>query len=166
MITTDIIRSTKKGQEGKCFIEIPAKWLYHHGDPTKVVLKIADDITVSPVLVEESDNNCKSFAEWSGLLRKSPNKVGVLIKAFRTLHSNAPAEELEQVGGNVAGLLKWVRKDYGYALKLIWDSASIPNISGRHLDYMRGMVRGRKNEAQKSRPVSYSSVSDLKKEGK
>lgn len=138
-------------------------WLYYHGDPTQVVLKVADDITVSPVITGEADNNCKSFTEWSELLKKSPNKVGVLVKAFRTLHSNAPVEELEQVGGNVAGLLKWVRKDYGYALKLIWDSASL-SINGRHLDYMRGMVRGKKNEMPKQRAVSYSSVSDLKKD--
>jgi hypothetical protein len=167
MITTDVIRSTKKGQEGKCFIEIPAKWLYHHGDPTQVVLKIADDITVSPVVTEEAEENCKNFNDWLELLKKSPNKVGVLVKMFRTLHSNAPAEELDSknIGGNIAGLGKYVRKDYGYAAKLIWDSASL-NIPGRHLDYMRGMVRGRKNEGQKARPVSYSSVSDLRKEGK
>jgi len=163
MMTTDIIRSNKKGQEGKCYIEIPAKWVYHHGDPAQVKLRVADEITVIAPVVDESED-CRNFQEWVELLKKSPNKVGVLVKMFRVLHSNAPAEELEQVGGNIAGLVKYVRNDYGYAVKLIWDSASISGISGRHLDFMRGMVRGKKKDMPKQRAVSYSSVSDLKKD--
>jgi len=163
MITTDIIRSTKKGQEGKCFIEIPAMWVYHHGDPQQVLLKVADDITVSVPTNEETNHVCKNFRDWSDLMRKSPNKIGVLVTAFKVLHNNAPANELEKVGGQMAGFARSVRQDYDYALKLIWDAAAIP-ITGKHLSYIQGMARGKKNAIPKQRSVSYSSISDLKKD--
>jgi hypothetical protein len=136
-----------------------------HGEPDRVSLIVSEDLIVSATVDTEGNSTPKNYQEWLDLLKKTPNKVGVLIKMFRVIHGNAPSEELEakNLGGNMAGFLNYVRKDYGYAQRLIWDSAT-HSIPGRHLDYMRGMVRGRRNEPQRQRATSYSKVSDLRGE--
>ena len=75
-------------------------------------------------------------------LPNKKRKVAFLIDVFRAYHSKAPPDDLENLGGRIAGILKSISYDYGYLLGLIWDSRSI-NISGSHLNYIQGMIKGR-----------------------
>jgi len=75
-------------------------------------------------------------------LADKKGKIGFLINAFKFYHSHAPADDLENSNGRIAGILKSISYDYGYLLKLIWDSQSI-DISGSHLNYIQGMIKGR-----------------------
>jgi len=91
----------------------------------------------------------KGFGELKYELTKLANKrekVAFLIDSFKFYHSNAPPDDLENSGGRIAGILKSISYDYGYLLKLIWDSSSV-DIAGSHLNYIQGMIRkGKKTE--------------------
>ena len=87
-----------------------------------------------------------SLNELKNEANKLPNrngKIAFLIDAFKIYHSDAPPDDLENLGGRIAGILKSISYDYGYLLGLIWDSGSI-DISGSHLNYIQGMVKGGK----------------------
>jgi hypothetical protein len=82
-------------------------------------------------------------------LSGSQNKVAFLVDTFRTYHSNAPPEDLTNPGGRIAGMLKAISNDYGYLLKLIWDTSSA-SIAGSHLNYIQGIIRKRKDAGKLS----------------
>ena len=78
-------------------------------------------------------------------VNKKGNKIAFLIDSFKFYHSNAPLEDFQNVGGRLAGILKTISNDYLYLLKLIWDSSST-EIAGSHLNYIQGMIGGKKDE--------------------
>lgn len=80
------------------------------------------------------------FTALRGELNKSTNKVGFLVTIFKNLHSHAPPEDFEDIGGRIAGILKLISNDHGYLLKLIWQTAAA-DIAGSHLNYISGIVR-------------------------
>lgn len=73
-------------------------------------------------------------------ISKSKNKVGFLVAVFKNLHSHAPPEDFEDLGGRLAGILKLTSNDYGYLLKLIWETAAA-DVAGSHLNYIHGIIR-------------------------
>lgn len=84
-----------------------------------------------------------SFSFFKLSLNKGDNPVAVLCDAFKKWHSDAPPEDFEALGDRIAGIAKTVSKDYGYILKLMWDSCST-SITGSHLNYIQGIIREKK----------------------
>ncbi len=85
-----------------------------------------------------------NFEEFNDLLKLSKNKIGTLVEAFKLWHTKAPPEDFEKIGDGIASLINLSNKDYGYILKLIWDSCSA-SIAGSHLNYIRGIIKNKKN---------------------
>lgn len=84
-----------------------------------------------------------SFTALKGKLNEITNKkgkIGFLGDVFKALHPHAPPEDLQSSASRIAGILKTMNNDYGYLLKLIWDSSSA-NIAGSHLNYIHGTLR-------------------------
>ena len=80
-----------------------------------------------------------AFDDWEKKLNAQSNrskKIGVLVEAFRNLHSRAPTEDFEKVGDRLGYMAKGGNE--GYVLKLLWQSAS-EDIKGSHLDYIQRM---------------------------
>jgi len=90
----------------------------------------------------------KGFADAKQSLQETKNKVGFLVQVFKAFHAHAPPEDFEDLGGRLAGVLKLISNDYGYLLKLIWDTASVA-IAGSHLNYIQGKIRGEKKGVAK-----------------
>ncbi len=72
--------------------------------------------------------------------RNKKDKIGLLVETFEFHHRNAPDGDFADLGGRIAAILKTINNDYGYFLKLIWDTAS-GNIAGSHLGYIQGIIR-------------------------
>ena len=89
----------------------------------------------------------KGFQALKEQLNQTKNKVGFLVDAFKTYHAHAPPEDFGDLGGRIAGILKSISYDYGYLLDRIWNSQSI-DISGSHLNYIQGKIRGTKSRGR------------------
>ena len=80
-----------------------------------------------------------AFDDWEKKLNAQSNrskKIGVLVEAFRNLHSRAPSEDFKKAGDRLGYMAKGGNE--GYVLKLLWQSAS-EDIKGSHLDYIQRM---------------------------
>ena len=65
-----------------------------------------------------------------------------MVDVFKACHPRAPPEDFLNLGGRIAGILKLCSGDYGYLLKLIWDTSSA-DIAGSHLNYIQGSIRAK-----------------------
>jgi hypothetical protein len=108
--------------------------------------------------LNSSDNNHPSpisFQGWRDRLNQAQDgtrsKVGVLITAFKTLHPQAPAEDFDELGGRIAAIAKGANNDWGYVLKIIWETSCV-NIAGSHLNYIQGASRHRKGNGGGRKP--------------
>jgi len=74
---------------------------------------------------------------------KKKDQIASLVEAFRFYHAHAPLSDFEKLGSRVAGIFKSISDDYLYLLKIIWVSSSM-DITGSHLNYIQGMIKGGK----------------------
>ena len=99
----------------------------------------------------------QSFKDWQQLLNSTPNKVAVLVGAFKVLHPDATNEDIETAGGRLAGMIKQAG-DAGLVLLKIWMTAPV-NIVGSHLNYINGALKLSKPvgefETPKYNPTKY-----------
>lgn len=98
----------------------------------------------------------QSFKDWQQLLNSTPNKIAVLVGAFKTLHPDAPHDD-DCPGGRLAGMVKQVSNDYGYVLLKIW-MTSPASIAGSHLNYINAALKNGKPAPvvhQKYNPEKY-----------
>jgi hypothetical protein len=72
------------------------------------------------------------------------SKVGFLVSAFRRLHHDAPQEDIDNCGGRIAAIWKENRRDTGYILGVMWDSAG-KSIRGSHLSFIQGSLKNKGN---------------------
>jgi hypothetical protein len=70
---------------------------------------------------------------------ESTNKVAFLVECFNTLHSEAPPEDFENLGGRIAGIIKQAGGDYCRVLQIIWKT-SADSPAGSHLNYIQRML--------------------------
>jgi hypothetical protein len=77
----------------------------------------------------------ESFENYIKRSQIEPNKVGILVDAFREIHTSAPKSDLDNLGGRMAGIYKLAKGNTELILKAIWCS-STQNIKGSHLDYI------------------------------
>lgn len=101
-----------------------------------------------------------SFFDWLEKLKQNQNKVGVLTEAFKLLHSKAPPEDFEVLGGRMANLFKVANKDAGNLLRIIWETAAA-DIAGSHLSFIQGKLRV--NTGKKARPGSLPTADELER---
>lgn len=80
---------------------------------------------------------------------ESTNKVAFMVECFKKLHSEAPPEDFENIGGRIAGIIKQAGGDYCRVLQLMW-IASANGIQGSHLNYIQKMLS---REQQRNRGV-------------
>jgi predicted phage replisome organizer len=85
-----------------------------------------------------AENNL-SFSVLKQQLEDSPNQVGFLVSAFKILHPDAPASDMEQAGGRLATLWSAKNRDGGYLLQVIWETSS-RSINGSHLNYIQALL--------------------------
>lgn len=105
--------------------------------------------------------DCVTFEDYTEIGRKVANKVGFLTDCFTRLHSKAPAEDLDNIGGRMAALWRTCNRDTGYLLKLIWDSCSV-GIAGSHLNYIQGMIRQTKYQTFKPKLEGHAGMEVVK----
>ena len=94
--------------------------------------------------------NVKAFPELKNKVNNINDKrakTAFIIDAFKTYHTHAPPGDFENLGGRIAGILKSISFDYGYLLKLIWDTSSA-DIAGSHLSYIQGKIKGVKSRGR------------------
>lgn len=82
-----------------------------------------------------------SFTDWKRRFDEATNKVGVLIKAFKICHPEAP-DDVHLLGGRLGKMVDAPNR--GYLLKLIYDTGSV-DIKGSRLDYIAGRLRKENN---------------------
>jgi len=82
---------------------------------------------------------CFTYSDYQNLLEVYPDKVALLVTAFKKLHSNAPDIDMQKCGGRIAGMYGKKGKDAGFILKVIWDTAS-HGIAGSHLDFINAVL--------------------------
>lgn len=83
-----------------------------------------------------------SYKKMTEGLRNAGNKVGYLVDAFRSLHVDAPADDLESVGGRLAAIVKQARGDHELVLSKIY-AAQLQNIAGSRLSYIQAALSGK-----------------------
>lgn len=89
--------------------------------------------------------NCITFKDYNFLSKNSKNKVGFLMECFKRLHSDAPEEDFDNLNGKMARIWILLRRDTGYAIKVIWDTCSA-NIVGSHINYILAIVNKNKKQ--------------------
>jgi hypothetical protein len=82
---------------------------------------------------------CVSFVDYIKLSREVTDKVGFLTLTFKRLHPHAPADDLINLGGRIAGMWSKGHKDTGYLLEVIWVTAA-KNPNGSHLNYIQAII--------------------------
>jgi hypothetical protein len=86
--------------------------------------------------------NLKSFNQLKKEVNESKNKVAFLIDIFMVLHSDAPPDDFEKLGGRMAGILNQAGKDPIIVLQAIWKS-SADGIVASHLNFIQGMIKNK-----------------------
>jgi len=129
------MKETSGGQMETNAVNVPEKQTNAVNVPP--IVNISGNQVISKSVIPN-----KGFPALKEQLNQVKNKVGFLVDAFKTYHTHAPPGDFEDLGGRIAGILKSISYDYGYLLKLIWDSRS-RDISGSHLNYIQGMIKGR-----------------------
>ena len=95
-------------------------------------------------------NPIRDYASAKAQLKAAKNKIGFLVECFNAFHAHAPPEDFKNLGGRIAQIAKSVSNDYGYVLKLIYDTGAA-SIAGSHLNYIQGRIR---SEGTKRRRTS------------
>lgn len=86
------------------------------------------------------------YREYRDLINKTNNPISALVMAFKDLHDNAPVNDFENLGGRLAGICKCGKNDFGYVMKIIWESCTA-GINGSHLNYINAIIS--KNQVYK-----------------
>ena len=116
----------------------------------------ADDNGLLKLLPKE--NNLSDYLK---NLNQSTNKIAYLVYAFKRLHDyyiNDEQDESKDAFSFMGKIWKNANKDYGYLMKVIWDTSSI-SIAGSHLTYINKTIierRKRENQVSITRAVSKS----------
>ena len=102
---------------------------------------------VSPITEQNRTEDITDILRISGAFsalklkgEKEENKVGFLMDVFKALHLKAPKDDLEELGGRMAGIMKSVSNDWIYVLTIIWNTTST-EIIGSHLNYIQGVIK-------------------------
>jgi len=81
----------------------------------------------------------ETYQEYRRITHEAPNKVGAFITMFKDLHEDAPASDLAQLRGRMAGVWKLCQGHIDIPLRIIWCSCAL-NLKGSHLDYITKAV--------------------------
>lgn len=104
-------------------------------------------------------NKEKNLSDYLKHLKDSPNKIAYLVYAFTRLHdyyTNDEQDESKDAYSFMGKIWKNANKDYGYLMKIIWDTSSV-TIAGSHLTYINKTVierKKRENQVSITRAVN------------